>query len=217
MLTPDDKGWDNEWQEIPGPEAVLIGAVQNPELKSIQGKTLAEVAALWKMDPIDTIFEILIKDHAFTYVAVFGMSEPDVALAVAQPWVAFNNDSQGTAPTGLLGEEHPHPRAYGTFPRMLRKFVREDKLLSMEEAIRKMAALPAQKMRLADRGVIKAGMWADVVVFDPDRIADVATFAQPNQLSVGMDYVLVNGVAVIAAGKATNALPGKVLRGPGAK
>jgi N-acyl-D-amino-acid deacylase len=217
LRSSDDQGWDNEWQEIPGPEAVLIGAVQNQELKSIQGKTLAEVATLWKMDPIDTIFEILIKDHVFTYVAVFGMSEPDVALAVAQPWVAFNNDSQGTAPTGILGEEHPHPRAYGTFPRVLRKFVREDKLLSLEEAIRKMAALPAQKMRLADRGVLKTGMWADVVVFDPDTIADVATFAQPNQLSVGMDYVLVNGVAVIAAGKATNALPGKVLRGPGAR
>jgi N-acyl-D-aspartate/D-glutamate deacylase len=215
MLSPDDKEWDNEWQEIPGPEAVLIGAVQNPELKSIQGKTLAEVAALWKMDPIDTIFEMLIKDHTFTYVAVFGMSEPDVALAVAQPWVSFNNDSQGTAPTGILGQEHPHPRAYGTFPRILRKFVREDKLLSLEEAIRKMTALPAQKMRLADRGVLKAGMWADVVVFDAEKITDVATFAQPNQLSTGMDYVLVNGVPVIAAGKATSALPGKVLRGAG--
>ena len=215
MLSPDDKGWDNEWQEIPGPEAVLIGAVQNPELKSIQGKTLADVAKLWNMDPIDTAFEILIRDHVFTYVAVFGMSEPDVALGVAQPWVSFNNDSQGTAPTGLLGQEHPHPRAYGTFPRLFRKYVREDKLLSLEEAIRKMTALPAQKMRLADRGVLKAGMWADIVVFDPDQIADKATFAQPNQLSVGMDYVFVNGVPVIAGGKATNALPGKVLRGPG--
>jgi N-acyl-D-amino-acid deacylase len=214
MLSPDDKGWDNEWQEIPGPEAVLIGAVQNPELRSIQGKTLAEIASLWKKDPIDTIFDILIRDHAYTYVAVFGMSEPDVALAVAQPWVSFNNDSQGTAPTGLLGQEHPHPRAYGTFPRIFRKYVREDKLISLEEAVRKMTALPAQKMRLADRGVLKAGMWADVVVFDPEQIADKATFAQPNQLSVGMDYVLVNGVPVIAAGKATNALPGKVLRGP---
>jgi N-acyl-D-amino-acid deacylase len=215
MLSPDDKGWDNEWQEIPGPEAVLIGAVQNPALRSIQGKTLAEVATLWKMDAIDAIFEILIRDHVFTYVAVFGMSEPDVALAVAQPWVSFNNDSQGTSPAGLLGQEHPHPRAYGTFPRLFRKYVREDKLLSLEEAIRKMSALPAQKMRLADRGVLKAGMWADMVVFDPETIADVATFAQPNQLSVGMDYVLVNGVPVIAGGKATNALPGKVLRGPG--
>jgi N-acyl-D-amino-acid deacylase len=216
MLSPDDRGWDNEWQEIPGPEAVLIGAVQSSELQSIQGKTLAEIATLWKKDPIDTIFEILIKDHVYTSVAVFGMSEPDVALAVAQPWVSFNNDSQGTAPTGLLGQEHPHPRAYGTFPRVFRKYVREDRLLSLEEAVRKMTALPAQKMRLADRGVLKAGMWADVVVFDAERIADKATFAQPNQLSVGMDYVLVNGVPVIAGGKATNALPGKILRGPAA-
>jgi len=212
MLAADESTWDNEWQEIAGPEAVLIGAVQNAELSSIQGKTLAEVAALWKTDPIDTVFDILIKDHAFTYVAVFGMSEPDVALAVKQPWVAFNNDSQGTAPTGLLGREHPHPRAYGTFPRILRKYVREDKLLSLEEAIRKMSALPAQKMRFADRGVLKIGMWADVVVFDPARVTDKATFAQPNQLSEGMDFVLVNGVPVIADGKATNALPGKVLR-----
>jgi N-acyl-D-amino-acid deacylase len=212
MLSPDDKGWDNEWQEIPGPEAVLIGAVQNAELKSIQGKTLAEVATLWKADPIDTIFDILIKDRAFTYVAVFGMSEPDVALAVAQPWVAFNNDSQGTSPTGLLGQEHPHPRAYGTFPRIIRKYVREDRLLTLEEAIRKMTSLAAQKLRLADRGVLKAGMWADVVVFDAEKITDRSTFAQPNQLSEGMDYVLVNGVAVIAAGKATNALPGKILK-----
>jgi dihydroorotase/N-acyl-D-amino-acid deacylase len=217
MLAPDDKGWDNEWQEIPGPEAVLIGAVQNPELKSIQGKTLAAIAAEWKTEPIDTIFDILVKDHAFTYVAVFGMSEPDVALAVAQPWVAFNNDSQGTAPTGLLGQEHPHPRAYGTFPRILRKYVREDKLLTLEEAIRKMTSLAAQKLRLADRGVLKAGMWADVVVFDPATITDKSTFAQPNQLADGMDYVLVNGVPVIAGGKATNARPGKVLRGPGVR
>jgi dihydroorotase/N-acyl-D-amino-acid deacylase len=213
MLGKDDKGWDNEWQEIAGPESVLIGAVQNPELKAIQGKTLAEVAADWKMDPIDALCEILIKDHAFTYVAVFGMAEPDVALAVAQPWVAFNNDSQGTAPTGLLGQEHPHPRAYGTFPRIIRKYVREDKLLTLEEAIRKMTALPAQKMRLADRGVLKRGLWADLVVFDPAALTDKATFAQPNQLSIGMDYVLVNGVPVIAGGKATRALPGKILRG----
>ena len=191
---------------------MLIGAVQNPELKSIQGKTLAEVAALWKSDPIETIFDILIKDRAFTYVAVFGMSEPDVALAVAQPWVPFNNDSQGTSPTGPLGQLHPHPRAYGTYPRILRKYVREDKLLTLEDAIRKMTSLAAQKLRLADRGVLKAGMWADVVVFDAETVTDKATFAQPNQLSEGMDYVLVNGVPVIAAGKATKALPGKILK-----
>ena len=213
MLSTDTGSWDNEWQEIPGPEAVTICVVQNPELKSLQGKTLADVAKLWNEDPIDTLFDILVKDHAFTEVAVFGMSEPDIALAVSQPWVAFDNDSQGTAPTGLLGEEHPHPRAYGTFPRVIRKFVREDRLLTLEDAIRKMSALPAQKMRLADRGVLKAGMWADVVVFDPDAITDKATFEHPNQLSVGMDDVLVNGVPVIAGGKGTGALPGKVLRG----
>ena len=217
MLKTDDHSWDNEWQEIPGPESVLFGAVQNAELKSIQGKTLADVAALWKMDPIDALCDILIRDHAFTSVAVFGMSEPDVALAVSQPWVSFNNDSQGTAPTGLLGQQHPHPRAYGTFPRIIRKYVREDKLLSLEDAIRKMTALPAQKMRLADRGVLKAGMWADLVVFDPAAVTDKSTFADPNQLSVGMDYVLVNGVPVVAGGRATGARPGKVLRGAGAR
>ena len=217
MMKADDSTWDNEWQEIPGAEAVLIGAVQSPELTAIQGKRLSEIAADWKMDPIDALCEILIRDHAFTGVAVFAMSEPDVALAVAQPWVAFNNDSQGTAPTGLLGREHPHPRAYGTFPRVLRKFVRQDKLIPLEEAIRKMTALPAQKMRLADRGVLKAGMWADVVVFNPATVADVATFEKPNQLSVGMDDVLVNGVAVIAGGRQTRALPGRILRGSAAR
>ena len=108
MLTPGG-GWDNEWQEIPGPEAVLIGAVQNPALRALQGKTLAQVAALRKTDPIDALFDLLIEDQAYTYVAVFGMSEPDVALALKQPWVSINNDSQGTAPDGLLGQEHPHP------------------------------------------------------------------------------------------------------------
>jgi dihydroorotase/N-acyl-D-amino-acid deacylase len=126
-----------------------------------------------------------------------------------------DNDSQGTAPDGVLGKEHPHPRAYGTFPRILRKYVREEHVLTLEDAIRKFSALAAQRMRLTDRGVLKQGMWADVVVFDPERIRDLATFENPNQLSVGMEYVLVNGVPVIADGRATDALPGKVLRGPG--
>jgi len=214
MLNP--KGdWDNEWQEIPGPEAIQIAVVQNPELKPLQGKRLSEVAALWKEDAIDALCDLLIKDGAFTEVAVFGMDEPDVALALKQPWVSVDNDSQGTSPEGLLGEEHPHPRAYGTFPRILRKYVREEHLLTLEDAIRKFTALPAQRMRLTDRGVLKAGMAADVVVFDPAAVRDLATFERPNQLSVGMEYVLVNGVAVIAQGKMTGALPGKVLRGPG--
>jgi N-acyl-D-amino-acid deacylase len=214
METPST-AWDNEWQEIPGPESVLIGVVQNPKLLPLQGKTLAEIAKLWNKDPMDALFDLLIEDKAFTYVAVFGMSEPDVALALQQPWVSIDNDSSGTSPEGILGLEHPHPRAYGTFPRILRKYVREEKKLTLEDAIRKFSALPAQRMRLTDRGVLKQGMWADVVVFDPATVHDLATFADPNQLSQGMEYVLVNGVAVIDQGKMTGARPGKVLRGPG--
>jgi dihydroorotase/N-acyl-D-amino-acid deacylase len=214
METPSTD-WDNEWQEIAGPEAILVSVVQNPQLLPLQGKTIAEIAKLWNKDPFDTIFDLLIQDNAFTYVAVFGMSEADVALALQQPWVSVDNDSQGTAPDGLLGQEHPHPRAYGTFPRILRKYVREEKKLRLEDAIRKFSALPADRMRLSDRGVLKAGLWADVVIFDPQTITDRATFASPNQLSEGMQYVLVNGVLVIDGGKPTNALPGKVLRGPG--
>jgi dihydroorotase/N-acyl-D-amino-acid deacylase len=207
--------WDNEWQEIPGPEAILIAVVQNPELLPLQGKRLSDVAALWHEDSIDALCDLLIKDNAFTEVAVFGMDESDVVLALKQPWMSFDNDSQGTAPEGLLAGEHPHPRAYGTFPRVLRKYVREEKELTLADAIRKFSALPAQRMRLTDRGVLKKGMWADVVVFDPQKITDKSTFEDPNQLSVGMDYVLVNGVPVIAEGKMTGSLPGKVLRGAG--
>ena len=127
----------------------------------------------------------------------------------------IDNDSQGTAPDGILGKEHPHPRAYGTFPRILRKYVREEHKLTLEDAIRKFTSLPAQRMRLTDRGVLKQGMWADVVVFDPDSIRDLATFENPNQLAVGMSYVLVNGIPVIDGAKMTNALPGRVVRGPG--
>ena len=143
------------------------------------------------------------------------MSEADVVLALQQPWVSIDNDSQGTSPEGILGQEHPHPRAYGTFPRILRKYVRDERALTLEDAIRKFTGLAAQQMRLVDRGVLKCGMWADVVVFDPEIIRDLATYEQPNQLSEGMEYVLVNGVLVISEGKMTGALPGKVLRGPG--
>jgi dihydroorotase/N-acyl-D-amino-acid deacylase len=142
------------------------------------------------------------------------MDESDVALALKQPWTSICNDSSGTSPDGILGEEHPHPRAYGTFPRILRKYVREEHLLTLPDAIRKFSALPAQKMGFTDRGVLKEGMWADVVVFDPETIHDVATFDKPNQLSVGMDYVLVNGVPVISEGQMTGKKSGKVLRGP---
>jgi len=214
METPS-KDWDNEWQEIGSPQDVMIGVVQNPALKKFQGKRLKEVAEILNKDPMDALFDLLIEDKGFTACAVFGMAEPDVALALEQPWVSVDNDSSGTSPEGILGEEHPHPRAYGTFPRILRKYVREEKKLTLEEAIRKFSALPAQRMRLTDRGVLKQGMWADVVVFDPKTVRDVATFDDPNRLSEGMEYVLINGVPVIENGKMTGALPGKVLRGAG--
>jgi dihydroorotase/N-acyl-D-amino-acid deacylase len=213
MQTPS-KDWDNEWDELPGPQAILISGVNNPALINLQGKTLDVIAKERGKDPIDTILDILIEDPDADIVA-FGMSEPDVALALQQPWVSVDNDSSGTSPEGLLGTEHPHPRAYGTFPRILRKYVREEKKLTLEDAIRKFSALPAQRMRLADRGVLKVGMWADVVVFDPETVRDLATFDKPNQLSQGMEYVLVNGVPVIDQGRMTGAKPGKVLRGPG--
>jgi N-acyl-D-amino-acid deacylase len=214
METPS-KDWDNEWDEISGPQDVMISVVQNPALKKFQGKRLTDVAKALNKDPMDALFDLLIEDKAFTECAVFGMSEPDVALALQQPWVSVDNDSSGTSPEGILGEEHPHPRAYGTFPRILRKYVREEKKLTLEEAIRKFSALPAQRMRLTDRGVLKLGMWADVVVFDPKTVRDVATFDDPNRLSEGMEYVLVNGVPVVENGKMTGALPGKVVRGAG--
>jgi N-acyl-D-amino-acid deacylase len=207
--------WDNEWQSVPGPEAVQIATVVNPKLLDLQGKTLADIAKARGTDAMDTLFDILIEDDAQTYVAVFAMSEPDIELAAVQPWVSFCNDSSGTSPEGPLGKEFPHPRAYGTFPRVLRKYVREERRMRLEEAIRKFTSLPASRLRLADRGVIKAGMWADIVVFDPETITDRATFSAPNQLSVGMQWVLVNGVPVVGDGAATGALPGHVLRGAG--
>lgn len=213
LQTPS-KDWDNEWQEIPGPDAIMLGAVENSTLVPLLGKRLSEIAKLQNKDPMDVLFDILVQDPS-AEVAVFGMSQPDVTLALQQPWVAVDNDSEGTSPEGLLGQAHPHPRAYGTFPRILAKYVREEKALTLEDAIRKFSALPAQRMRLTDRGVLKAGMWADVVIFDPATVKDRATFDNPNQLSEGMDFVLVNGVPVIDQGKMTGALPGKVLRGAG--
>ena len=214
METPSTD-WDNEWDEIRDASKIMIVGVINPALRPLQGKTLADIAKLWNKDVFDTMFDLLIQDNAATDVVVFGMREDDILLAVLQPWMAFDNDSSATSPDGLLGQDFPHPRAYGTFPRVIRKYVREQGRLWLEETVGKMSALPAQRMRLTDRGVLKTGMWADILVFDPDKLTDKATFENPNQLSVGMDWVLVNGVPVIADGRMTGALPGKVLRGPG--
>jgi dihydroorotase/N-acyl-D-amino-acid deacylase len=214
MMAPSME-WDNEWLEIKGPQDILITAVVNKDLVKYQGKRVSEIAQEWHEDPIDAICDFLIKDLAGTNVAVFGMDEPDVRLILQQPWVSVDNDAAGASIEGLLATEHPHPRAYGAFPRILHKYVRDEHALTLSDAIRKFSALPAQREHLVDRGVLKLGMWADVVVFDADTIHEVATFEDPNQLSIGMKYVLVNGIPVIDMGKMTGALPGQVLHGPG--
>jgi N-acyl-D-amino-acid deacylase len=214
MMTPSME-WDNEWLEIKGPQDILITAVVNKELVKYQGKRVSEIAQEWHEDPIDAICDFLIKDLAGTSVAVFGMDEPDVRLILQQPWVSVDNDAAGASLEGLLATEHPHPRAYGAFPRILHKYVRDEHALTLSDAIRKFSALPAQREHLIDRGVLKLGMWADLVVFDADKIHEVATFEDPNQLSIGMKYVLVNGIPVIDMGSMTGALPGQVLHGPG--
>jgi dihydroorotase/N-acyl-D-amino-acid deacylase len=214
MKTPSD-AWSNDWLEVPGPHAVEITSVHNPALKLFEGKRLDDVAKAWHEKPIDALLDILIRDHAATGVAVFGMSQPDVTLALKQPWVSICDDAAAQAPTGKLGQGHPHPRAYAAFARIIAKYVREDHALALPDAIRKLTALPAQRMGLARRGVIRQGMWADIDIFDPAQLRAPATFEQPKQLAQGMSYVLVNGVPVIADGEMTQALPGKVLRGPG--
>jgi len=208
-------GWDNEWLAAAGPADILVSSVGHVELRPLQGQSIEAIARARGREPIETLLDILVEDGAQAHVAAFGMQEGDVVVALRAPWVAICNDSAGTSPQGVLGLEHPHPRAYGTFPRILRRYVRETHALSLEEAIRKFSALPAARMHLPDRGVLKVGLAADVVVFDEQEIADRATYAAPNLLSVGMRFVLVNGVPVIADGRETLRLPGRVLRGPG--
>jgi N-acyl-D-amino-acid deacylase len=216
MLTPS-ANWDNEWLAIKGPQDILITAVVNKDLVKYQGKRLSEIAQEWNEDPIDAICDFLIKDLAATNVAVFGMEESDVKLILQQPWVSIDNDAPGAAVDGILGAEHPHPRAYGTFPRILHKYVRDEQALTLSDAIRKFTALPAQREHLVDRGVLKLGMWADMVIFDPKAIHETSSYEDPNHLAIGMQFVLVNGVPVVDLGKMTGALPGQVLHGPGYK
>lgn len=208
-------GWDNEWLAIEGPHDIIITAANDKSMARYQGMRIDEIAELWHEDAIDTICDFLVKDHAATEVAVFGMSEPDVALILQQPWVSIDNDASGTSPEGIMGQEHPHPRAYGTFPRIVARYVNQEHKLELADAIRKFSSLAAQREHLQDRGLLKPGMWADVTVFDPAQLHDVATYDDPNRFSVGMQYVLVNGVAVVDGGKMTNALPGQVILGPG--
>ena len=209
-----DNDWDNEWFMVKGPEGVWISGTTSPVLKPLIGETLAEVAAARGVDAMECMMDLLAEDPRMS-VLLATMSEGDVVEALKQPWVSVGLDAGGTTPTDSAAGRHP--RTFGTFPHILRKYVREDRLLTLPEAIRKFTALPAARMHLADRGVLKAGMWADIVIFNPAKVRDNATFERPNQLAEGMAWVLVNGVPVIAEGKATGALPGRVLKGPGSR
>lgn len=214
MLTPSDE-WDNMYLMAGSPENILMVGFRNDDLKPLTGKTVAEVAAMRGTPPAETILNLIVEDGSRIESVFFSQSEDIVARVVALPWSSFNTDEASVAPEGVFLNSNPHPRAYGSLTRVLSKYVRDEGLLTMEEAIRKLAALPAQTMRLDRRGELKEGFFADVVVFDPETIQDHATFTDPHQYSTGMVHVFVNGEQVIKDGDHTGATPGRVVRGPG--
>jgi N-acyl-D-aspartate/D-glutamate deacylase len=212
--------WENFYLGAGGGEGILISSVLNRDLAKYEGKRLNEVARMMgpndrPRDEIDAMFDLLIADNAQTGMIVFLMSEEDVKLAMRQPWVSVGVDHGAVSLTGPLAEGKAHPRGYGSFPRILGRYVRDEQVVSLEEAIRKMTSLAANRVHLVERGLLKPGFFADIVVFDPQQIRDVATFEDPNRLSTGMRYVIVNGALVMSGGKQTNAMPGRPLRGPG--
>ncbi len=199
-----------------GGAGVLITGTFQDSLRYMQGKTVAEIAALHHRDPVETVFDIVLAEGGHRTDAVYAiMDEPDVQAAMKQWWVSVNTDFGGVAPDGPLGTQSAHPRAYGTFPRILGHYSRDLKLFPLEFAVRKMTSLAAQRVGLTDRGLVRPGMFADITVFNPATVMDRATFEQPHQTSVGIEYVLVNGQVVLKKGQLTNARPGRGLRGPG--
>jgi len=215
MLHPSD-GSEGFYNEAGGGPGVLITGVFQDSLRSLQGKRISEIAAGRHRDPIETILDIVLAEGGHRTDAVyFVMSEPDVQDGIKTWWVAVNTDFGGVAPDGPFGAQSAHPRAYGTFARILGHYVRELKLLPLEFAVRKMTSLAAQRVGLKDRGLVRPGLYADLTVFDPATIADRATFERPHQPSVGFAYVLVNGQVVLDHGRLTAARPGRGLRGAG--
>jgi N-acyl-D-aspartate/D-glutamate deacylase len=209
------QGWENLFHNIGRADRILIAGVHLPANKKYQGKRLSEIATLRGVDPIDAMFDLLAEENGAVDAVYFEMSEEDVRRALGVPWIAFNCDASGVSPEGVLGSTMTHPRAYGSFPRVLGHYVREEKLLTLEEAVRRMTSLPAQRLGLRDRGLVREGMFADLAVFDPATVIDRATYEQPHRYSEGMVYVLVNGDPVVDKGRITGHLPGRVLRGPG--
>jgi N-acyl-D-aspartate/D-glutamate deacylase len=207
----------NNVQQLRDWDRVLIAETHRANNKQYEGHTLAETARMRGQNPVDAIMDLLLEEDGIVGAIFFIMKEEDVRYAMQQPWVSVGSDGTAVKPEGVLGQGKPHPRWYGTFPRILGKYVRDEKVLKLEDAVRKMTSLGAQQLGIRDRGLLREGKFADIVVFDPDRVADRATFAQPHQYPVGIEYVIVNGGVVIEKGKHTGARPGKIVYGPGRK
>ena len=208
------KGYENMWRGVGGPEGVMLVSTIVPELKQYEGRTVADVARMQRKGPFDTVCDLLIQSKDGIVAAYFSMQENDVRLAMQQPWLSVGTDYGAVAPDGLLGESKSHPRAYGSFTRILGKYVREEHLLRLEDAIRKFTCLPAQRVRLDHRGLLREDYFADITIFDPAKVLDVGTFESPNRPSVGIEYVFVNGTLALEHEKATGQYGGRPLRGP---
>jgi N-acyl-D-amino-acid deacylase len=207
--------WENLCRLAGSPERIRLVAFRSEALKPLTGKTLAEVAAARGRSPEDTVLDLVVEDESRVGVVFFLMSEDNVRRQIRLPWVSFGSDAGSMAPEGVFLESSTHPRAYGNFARLLGRYVRDEKLVPLEEAVRRLTSFPAENLGLDRRGRLAPGHFADVVVFDPSRVADRATYESPHQYAVGMRHVLVNGVTVLRDGEHTGALPGRALRGPG--
>ena len=211
LKLPDSADWPA------GASRILVTSVMNPSLKLYEGQTIEQIAAAQKKDPLDTLLDLVVADKGNTGRVSFSMSEDDVREALRHPLVSFCTDSGASAEDGIFSKQKSHPRAWGSAARILGHYVREEKLLSLEEAIRKMTSLPAARMRLHDRGIVRAGMAADLVALDPETVAARSTYADPLHYSAGIPYVAVNGKLVVDGGAITTARPGRALKGPGYK
>ena len=213
MLNADSE-WENFFMQA-GPEGILLTGLQNPDLKKYIGKTLSEVSKLRGTSPQITAMDLVIEDNSRVDAVFFLMSEANVLEQIKKPWISFGSDAGALANEGVFIEKSTHPRAYGNFARVLGKYSRDEKAITLTEAIRRMTSLPASNAGIYDRGQLKKDYYADIVVFDPEEIADRATFENPHQYAVGVEHVFVNGVQVLNHGKHTGAMPGMVVRGPG--
>jgi N-acyl-D-amino-acid deacylase len=217
QILSEDPEWENSYTEAGRPENVIVTAFRNPALKHLTGKTLAEVAAMRGKPALEVAMDLVVEDNSRVGAVFFTMSEDNVRKEIALPWVCFCSDSASMAPEGVFLQSNPHPRAYGSFARLLGKYVRDEQIIPLQEAIRRLAALPADTLKLDRRGRLRPGYFADVVVFDPATIQDHATFANPHQYATGVTHVFVNGEQVIEDGEHTRATPGRVVRGPRAQ